>query len=469
MRTLQEIKADQTSARERRDRIQEDLTKLTAAGAPGQDERKQNLIAGLSKAWGECERLDDEYRDNIAEGVRNGTYDTLPGAPDRSTDRTVDHGDPRTRGSRDRGLRAIERHKDLLTPEAGDRLENVVRNRDPQGVGGRYLAAVADENYTSAFGKLVADPMTGHLRFSAAEVEAVRRVGAVQEERTALAVGAGAQGQFAIPFTLDPSVLLSSAGVISPIRRLARTEIIVTDVWKGVSSAGITSGFAAEATEASDNASVLAQPTVDTAKAFAFVPFSIEIGEDWNSLQSEMARLFADSKDVLEATAFLTGTGTNEPKGVLTGLTTTQRVQTATTNVYALADVYSLKQALPARFVSGASWTQHPTNLDRAFRFVGGNSTEPIFYPTRDGNILGIPTFEWSSMTSTMATTNKIAIYGDFSNFLIADRIGGTIELIPHLFGTTNRYPMGQRGLYYYWRVGSDVLVQNAFRYLEVL
>jgi predicted phage gp36 major capsid-like protein len=27
----------------------------------------------------------------------------------------------------------------------------------------------------------------------------------------------------------------------------------------------------------------------------------------------------------------------------------------------------------------------------------------------------------------------------------------------------------GQRGLYYYWRTGSEVLVQNAFRYLEVL
>ena len=93
----------------------------------------------------------------------------------------------------------------------------------------------------------------------------------------------------------------------------------------------------------------------------------------------------------------------------------------------------------------------------------------PVFYPTRGGNILGIPTFEWSTMTSAMATTNKIAIYGDFSQFLIADRIGGTIGLIPRLFGATNRFPTGQRGLYYYWRTGSDVLVQNAFRYLEVL
>jgi HK97 family phage major capsid protein len=377
-------------------------------------------------------------------------------------------GAPHVRAARSAALRVIERNQDVLSPEAGDRLERHVRSKDPQGLDARYLSAVASEHYRSAFGKMVMDPTTGHLRFTPEEVEAVRRVSAVEAER-ALSVGVGSGGQFAIPFTLDPSVLLSSAGVISPIRRLARQETIGTDVWKGVSSAGITAAFAAEAIEASDNAPVLAQPTVDTAKAFAFCPFSIEIGQDWASLESELARLFADAKDILEATAFLTGSGTDAPKGVLTGLSVSQRVQTATTNVYALADVYALKAALPARFVGAASWTQHPTNLDRAFRFVGGNSTEPIFYPTRDGNILGIPTFEWSTMISTMATTQKIALYGDFSQFLIADRLGGTIELIPHLFGATNRFPTGQRGLYYYWRTGSDVLVQNAFRYLEVL
>jgi HK97 family phage major capsid protein len=475
VRTLEDIRTELAIAREKRDQIADDLERIRATGGDdhGSSERRENLETGLSKVDREIEELRDEISEGLAEGLRLGILATDSGEgpdPREALNRgRRDGSDPRLRRDRDGGLRAIERHKDILSSEAGDRLEEVVRNRDPRGIGARYLDAVADDSYTSAFGKLVADPMTGHLRFSPREVEAVRRVSAVQEERTALAVDAGAQGQFAIPFTLDPSVLLSSAGVISPIRQIARSESIVTDVWKGVSSAGITAGFAAEATEASDNAPVLAQPTVDTAKAFAFVPFSIEIGQDWNSLQSEMARLFADAKNVLEATAFLTGTGTDQPKGVLTGLTTTQRVQTATTNVYALADVYSLKQALPARFVSGASWTQHPGNLDRAFRFVGGNSTEPIFYPTRDGRILGIPTYEWSTMTSTMATTNKVAIYGDFSNFLIADRLGGTIELIPHLFGVTNRFPMGQRGLYYYWRVGSDVLVQNAFRYLEVL
>jgi predicted phage gp36 major capsid-like protein len=41
-------------------------------------------------------------------------------------------------------------------------------------------------------------------------------------------------------------------------------------------------------------------------------------------------------------------------------------------------------------------------------------------------------------------------------------------ELIPHVFGPTNRFPMGQRGIYAYWRTGTTVAALNAFRYLEV-
>jgi hypothetical protein len=39
----------------------------------------------------------------------------------------------------------------------------------------------------------------------------------------------------------------------------------------------------------------------------------------------------------------------------------------------------------------------------------------------------------------------------------------------PHLFGATNRFPTGQRGIYAYWRTGTVVAVANSLRYLEVL
>jgi HK97 family phage major capsid protein len=33
---------------------------------------------------------------------------------------------------------------------------------------------------------------------------------------------------------------------------------------------------------------------------------------------------------------------------------------------------------------------------------------------------------------------NYMAVFGDFSNYVIADRIGMTVAFIPHLFGTAN-------------------------------
>ena len=79
----------------------------------------------------------------------------------------------------------------------------------------RYLDAVGDPAYNTAFGKMVMDPMSGHLRFTTQEVEAVRKVSTVESER-AMSIGTGSAGGFAIPFVLDPSIL----------RRLTRKPVI---------------------------------------------------------------------------------------------------------------------------------------------------------------------------------------------------------------------------------------------------
>lgn len=58
-------------------------------------------------------------------------------------------------------------------------------------------------------------------------------------------------------------------------------------------------------------------------------------------------------------------------------------------------------------------------------------------------------------------------IYGDFSNYVVVDRIGTTVELVPHVFGANGR-PTGERGLYMHRRVGGDIVNPNAFRLLNV-
>ena len=41
------------------------------------------------------------------------------------------------------------------------------------------------------------------------------------------------------------------------------------------------------------------------------------------------------------------------------------------------------------------------------------------------------------------------------------------IELIPHLFGATNRYPVGQRGILAIWFNNGVILNANGFRVLQ--
>jgi HK97 family phage major capsid protein len=79
---------------------------------------------------------------------------------------------------------------------------------------------------------------------------------------------------------------------------------------------------------------------------------------------------------------------------------------------------------------------------------------------------------ELSNMDGTInvaATENNYPlVYGDFgAGMVIVDRIGSTLELVPHLFGA-NRRPTGQHGALLWFRTGSDVVIPNAFRLLSV-
>ena len=170
---------------------------------------------------------------------------------------------------REQGLRTIERlgRDESLSPEAGDRLEELVRS-DRSGVDSRYLAAVSDPSYATAFGKLVTRPDTARHEFDDGEAAAVRAVGDVMSER-ALAEGTGSTGGYAVPVQIDPSILLSSNGAINPLRELATVTTTTTNRWTGVSSDGVVASFDTEGAEVSDDTPILAQPVVNLQMARA--------------------------------------------------------------------------------------------------------------------------------------------------------------------------------------------------------
>jgi hypothetical protein len=152
-----------------------------------------------------------------------------------------------------------------------------------------------------------------------------------------------ANGGYLVPFTLDPTIILTNAGIVDPIREMSTVVQIATDTWNGVSSAGVTAGWTAEAGEATDGNTTFGAPSITPKRADSWVTGSYEVLAD-SGFASQLGRLLADAKARLEGAAFATAnTGATRPRGVVAAVAavTTSIVAAATTNALVIADVYS--------------------------------------------------------------------------------------------------------------------------------
>lgn len=299
------------------------------------------------------------------------------------------------------------------------------------------------------------------------------------EEARALSVGGGSpvgsEGGFAVPFDLDPTVILTSDGEVSPLRQIARVEQIASKTWQGITSSGITVTRSTEGADSTDNAFTVDQPEVSPTRVLAVVPFSVEIDQDWTGLRSEVARLLADAKDVEEAQSFVTGDGTgNNPEGIATGLDASSEVTATNAGQIDLGGdgstvgLLDLESELPVRFRGRARFLANKS-IYQAVRGLGTGSDGADLWvrlsASQPPELLGYPAHEASAM-SGFGPNARLLILGDFQQFLIVDRLGMLVEVQPHVVGANNLWT-GQRAINAMWRNSSLVLVDNAFRVLR--
>ncbi|MFV8312163.1 phage major capsid protein [Mycobacteroides chelonae] len=369
-------------------------------------------------------------------------------------------------------MRTLERavSSDRLNARGAELVEDLMRTGTPlaQTWMQRYTSAAGSEHYERAFAKLVANPTQGHLEWTPEEADAYRAVSMVQTEQRAMSTTDSAGG-YMIPLTLDPAIMLTSSGSINPLRQISRVVQTATDTWQGVTSAGVSAEWTAEAAEVADASPTLGNPSIPVHKGDAFVPFSFEVQGDAVGFMSELGKLLTDAAEQQNNTAFTTGSGSGQPKGIITALTgSASQLDTTATATLAAGDIYTLQNALPPRFQAGAQWCASLGILNTLRQFETGSGA--LKFPSLQDNppsLLARSVNELSNMTATTTSGSKIALYGDFrQGFVIVDRIGSTLELVPHLVGA-NRRPTGQRGALLWYRTGSDVVVPNAFRLLN--
>lgn len=392
---------------------------------------------------------------------------TTPDDPYNVDLRAAPRNEATVRDINERAFRAVAEERGLGDDRKG-RAEELLRDQRTNrgGALARHIIATGRPEYRSAWGKLVTSPQP---LLSAEELRAV-------EEVRALQITADSSGGYLMPFTLDPTIILTNNGAVNPIREVATVRTVATDNWQGVSSAGVTASYASESTEVGDGTPTLAQPNVQIEQAHAFVPFTVQAEDDLANLAEDVAVMFGDAKSRLEALKFTSGTGTNEPAGLIAAGVAfdsgSSVVNTAGSGAFVIGDVFSLQEALPARWDANGVWMMNKKVVNKIRQFGTANNYFAFMTDLKgDGRdpILGDQVYRNSEMDSDVTTAGKkIAVYGDIgAAYLILDRIGLSIELVPHLFGASGR-PTGQRGWYARWRNGANVVNGSAIRILNV-
>lgn len=395
--------------------------------------------------------------------VTSGINFILQGVDDATHDvRRLSGGEVRSAALRRLEDREATGH---LRPDQKEQIDLQIR-RNPEIA--RRILLTENENYRNAWMKAVTRPQPMYTQEEHAAMLAF------DEFERAASEGTTTAGGFGIPVFIDPSIILTAQGTNNPFLNIARQVTVNTNVWKGVSSAGVTWAFQAEAAATTDNMATLAQPSVTVFMARGFIPYSIEIGQDYPAFASEMSTLLASGYNELLVDKFTRGSGSGEPTGLLTALSanTNVRVTLTTAGAIGAPDPYKVWAAVPQRFQNNANWLMS-VDINNKIRQIGTSNVyhgSTVSLPARAAEMLfESPVYldPYMPDSTTWTTTPPgVAIVGDFSNYVIARRGGMSVELVPILFDVTNNRPTGQRGWFAYARIGGNSVNDLGFRLL---
>lgn len=464
--TLESIRAEILELDEKEDPTEEDSSRADELLAKYEETREAYDTQVAHEERVEAVRahaLDPRSRDGGPDVVTRGKRDPFERLESVRAANLYDRNE--VRDLRTRALYAVEGAAEFLTDEQQTRAERMIRT-DKGGRLSQHILLTGSDDYHRAF-----EAMLTHNNPALLEPEEYQAYKLAEAHRRAMSLTDSAGG-FLVPFTLDPTIILTNAGSANPFRRVSTVRTIATDVWHGVSSAGVTAEWLAEAEEAADASPTFGSPDIKPEKAAAWIQGSFEVLSD-SGFASEVGPLLADAKDQLEAVAFATGDGIGKPEGVVTGVAAVagSRVATTTVGAYAVGDVYKLEGALPPRYrlTGNPTWLADKAviNMTRQFDESGGSSFWANLGMGQPEQLLGAPILEASAMQGTVATGNDVLLLGDFRQYYIIDRVGMTMVYEPLVKGASGR-PTGEAGWFAYWRVGAGVVNPDAFRLLRV-
>lgn len=299
-------------------------------------------------------------------------------------------------------------------------------------------------------------------------------------ERKAMNVGTPADGGYAVPIQQDRDIMRLLTD-LSPMRQVCRVMTVGTeDYRKLVNLGGTASGWVGE----TDARPATAGPTLAQLKpSFGELYANPEVTQKalddiFFDVEGELSQDISESFAVLEGKAFLSGTGTNQPVGLLTAKTsaeadsarafgTVQHIATGVADNFPAKDpadilidlIYSMK----AGYRTGAQFMVNSMTLATMRKWKDGDGNyiwQPAMQNGQPGSIFGYGYVTNEDMPSAGAGAIPV-VFGNFQQaYVIFDRMGIRSLRDPY----TNKPFVG---FYTTKRVGSMIANTQAVKFLK--
>lgn len=208
------------------------------------------------------------------------------------------------------------------------------------------------------------------------------------------------------------------------------------------------------------------QKTIDAFKLTDLVKVSTELLQDsMFNLESYISSEFARAFGIAEEQAFCTGTGVGQPTGIFTenggevGITLSSASNITCDNIIEL--VHSLKS--PYRRNAVFLMNDSTVSMLRKLKDTNGAYLwQPSLQAGQPDRLLGYPLYTSPYVPTVKAAAMPI-VFGDFSNYWIADRMGRSIQRLNELYAGN-----GQVGFIATERVDAKVILSEGIKLLQM-
>lgn len=260
--------------------------------------------------------------------------------------------------------------------------------------------------------------------------------GLEQIQSKALSVGVDANGGFLVPNQMA-DLIVQIVNESSPMRALSTVETISSDsldLIEDTTDADAAWGDETTVRSTETTSPTLGRNTIDTFEMYAQPQATQKLIDDSSiNIEEWIARKVADKMARLEATSFINGNGTSQPKGLLTYTAGTsfgqiQQVNSGTSAVVTADSLVQLYFALKDEYARRATFLMHRTTVQAVRLLKEATTNQYLWQPGLSAGtpdtLLGVPVALAADMPTPAAASLSVAV-GDFKRaYLIVDRIG---------------------------------------------